>query len=129
MAFQHQCITARQGIMQELYIIFQVRLHLKYMGYFFPFCLNGCIDTVYSWVVKQNTCAFNLFLNDLLYSGDDNLKGGCHSNVPVTMASEHYEKTFWAAQRQCHQFVFQTDQKCGTKKFANKCSSVDGTAI
>lgn len=38
-------------------------------------------------------------------------------------------KTFWAAQRQCHQFVFQTDQKYETKKFANKCSSVDGTAI
>lgn len=52
-------------------------------------CLNGCIDTVYSWVVKPNRCAFNLFLNDLLYSGDDNLRGGCHSNVPVTMASEH----------------------------------------
>lgn len=67
------------------------------------------------------------FFSDLVYSGDYNPKGGCHSNVPVTMASEHYEKKLWAAQRQYHQFVFQTDQRWGTKKFANKCSSVDGT--
>lgn len=47
----------------------------------------------------------------IVYSGDYNLKGGYHSNVPVTMASEHCEKKFWAAQRQCHQLVFQTDQR------------------
>jgi len=68
-----------------------------------------------------------LFSDDLIYSGDYNLKGGCHSNVPVTMASEHHEKKFWAAEKQCCQLVFQTDQRWGTKKFANKCSSVDGT--
>lgn len=77
--------------------------------------------------MQPNRRVFNLFSNGLVYSGDYNLKSGCHSNVPVPVASEHYEKKFWAAERQCHQLVFQTDQRSGTKKFANKCSSVDGT--
>lgn len=77
--------------------------------------------------MEPNRNAFNLFLNDLVCSGDDNLKGGCHNNVPVTTASEHCEKEFWAAQRQHHQLVFQTDQRWGTKKFANKRRSVDGS--
>lgn len=51
----------------------------------------------------------------IVYSGDYNLKGGCHSNVPVTMASEHCEKKFWAAQRQCHNQYFKLIKGGGPK--------------
>lgn len=60
---------------------------------------------------EPSKCASNLFFIDLEYSGDYNLKGGCHSNMPVSMVSPHYVKKFWATQRQCCQLVFLADQR------------------
>lgn len=76
---------------------------------------------------ELSKCASNLFCSDLVYSRDYNLKGGCHSNMPVSMVYPRYVKKFWATKRQCSQLVFLADQRWGTEKFANKCSSVLGT--